>query len=119
MQLTNLPSLYETHGVRSGDSLFRGLVSLISQSVPSPKNIFKYSDNSILIMVLKRSRDEMDSIESRLKNRLNDKSLSVNGISVQVETAWGLSSYPEEGEDLCDLIGLSWARTAQPSKVTP
>ncbi len=119
VQLINLPSLYETHGVRSGDSLFRGLVSLISQSVPSPKNIFKYSDNCILIMVLKRNRDEMESIESRLKNLFNDKSLSVNGISVQLETTWGLSSYPEEGEDLRDLIGLSWARTAQPSKMTP
>lgn len=119
VQLTNLPSLYETHGVRSGDSIFRGLVSLISKSVPSPKNIFKYSDNSILIMILKRNREEMDSIESRLKNLFNDKSLSVNGISVQVETAWGLSSYPEEGEDLHDLIGLSWARTSQPSKMTP
>ncbi len=119
VQLTNLPSLYETHGVRSGDSLFRGLVSLISQRVPSPKNIFKYSDNSILIMILKRNREEVDSIESRLRNLFNDKSLSVNGVSVQVTTAWGLSAYPEEGEDLHDLIGLSWARTAQPLKVTP
>lgn len=119
VQLTNLPSLYETYGVRSGDSLFRGLVSLISQRVPSPKNIFKYSDNSILIMILKRNREEVDSIESRLKNLFNDKSLSVNGVSVQVTTAWGLSAYPEEGEDLHDLIGLSWARTAQPLKVAP
>ncbi len=119
VQLTNLPSLYETHGVRSGDSLLRGLVSLISQRVPSPKNIFKYSDNSILIMILKKNREEVDSIESQLKNLFNDKSLSVNGISSQVNTAWGLASYPEEGEDLHDLIGLSWARTAQPLKVTP
>jgi len=119
VQLNNLPSLYETHGVRGGDSIFRGLVSLISQSVPSPKNIFKYSDNSILIMILKRNREEMNSIESRLKNQFNDKLLSVNGISVQLKTAWGLSSYPEEGETLPDLIGLSWARTAQPLNMTP
>jgi len=119
VQLTNLQSLYETHGVCSGDSFFRGLISLISQRVPSPKNIFKYSDNSILIMILKRNHQELNSIESRLKNLFNEKSLSVNGISLNVKTAWGLSSYPEEGEDLQDLIGLSWARTSQPLKVTP
>lgn len=119
VKFTNLPSLYETHGVRNADSLFRVLVSLISKKVPSPKNIFRYSDNSILIMILKRNREEVHSIESQLKSLFNDPSLSVNGISIQVKTAWGLSSYPEEGEDLHDLIGLSWARTAQPLKVTP
>jgi diguanylate cyclase (GGDEF)-like protein len=119
VQLTNLPSLYETHGVRSGDFILRGLVSLISKKVPSPRNIFKYSDNSLLIMILKRNREEVDAIESRLKSLFNDNPLSVNEISVQVKTAWGLSSYPEEGENLHDLIGLSWARTAQPFKVTP
>jgi len=118
VQLTNLPSLYESHGVRSGDFILRGLVSLISQKVPSPRNIFKYSDNSLLIMILKRDREEVDSIESRLKNLFNDNPLSINEISVQLKTTWGLSSYPEEGEDLHDLIGLSWARTAQPLKVT-
>ena len=117
VQLTNLPSLYESHGVRSGDFILRGLVSLISKKVPSPRNIFKYSDNSLLIMILKRNREEVDSIESQLKNLFNDNPLSVNEISVQLKTAWGLSSYPEEGEDLHDLIGLSWARTAQPLKV--
>lgn len=118
VQLTNLPSLYESHGVRSGDFILRGLVSLISKQVPSPRNIFKYSDNSLLIMILKRDRAEVDAIESRLKNLFNDNPLSVNEISIQLKTTWGLSSYPEEGEDLHDLIGLSWARTAQPLKVT-
>ncbi len=37
-------------------------------------------------MILKRNHEEMDFIESRMKNLLNDKSLSVNGIVVQVET---------------------------------
>jgi len=119
VQLTNLPSLYEAHGVRNGDFILRGLVSLISKKVPSPKNIFRYSDNSLLIMILKRNREEMDSIESRLKNLFNNNPLSVNEISVRIKTAWGLSSYPEEGENLHDLIGLSWARTGQPLKVMP
>jgi diguanylate cyclase (GGDEF)-like protein len=119
VQLTNLPSLYEAHGVRNGDFILRGLVSLISKQVPSPRNIFKYSDNSILIMILKRTREEVATIESRLINLFNDNPLSVNEIPVQLKTAWGLSSYPDESKDLHELIGLSSARTAQPLKVTP
>lgn len=118
VQLTNLPYLYETHGVRNGDIILRGLVSLISKQVPSPRNIFKYSDNSILIMILKRNREEVTAIESRLIDLFNDNPLSVNEVSVQLQTAWGLSSYPDESKDLHELIGLSSARTAQPLKVT-
>jgi diguanylate cyclase (GGDEF)-like protein len=119
VQLTNLPSLYETHGVRNGDFILRGLVSLISRQVPSPRNIFKYSDNSILIMILKRNREEVAAIESRLIHLFNGNPLSVNEVPVQLKTAWGLSSYPDESKDLHELIGLSSARTAQPLKATP
>lgn len=119
VQLTNLPSLYEAHGVRNGDFILRRLVSLVSQKIPSPRNIFKYSDNSLLIMILKRNRDEVEDLESRLKNLFNDNPLSVNEVPVQIKTTWGLSSYPDESDDLHELIGLSSARATQPSKVTP
>ncbi|GJL79675.1 MAG: hypothetical protein NPINA01_26640 [Nitrospinaceae bacterium] len=118
VQLTNLPAIYETHGVQLGDALLRGMVSLFTKRIPSPKNIFKYSDNSFLIMILKRDREEVDSLESHLKDIFDNKPLSVNGTSLRVKTEWGLSSYPDEGENLLDLISLSWARTSQQVKVT-
>jgi diguanylate cyclase (GGDEF)-like protein len=118
VQLTNLPSLYEAHGIRNGDFILRGLVSLISKKVLSPRNIFKYSDNSLLIMILKRNRAEVANIESKLKNLLNGNPLSINEVPIQLTTTWGLSSYPDESKDLHELIGLSSARATQPSKVT-
>jgi diguanylate cyclase (GGDEF)-like protein len=118
VQLTNLPTLYETHGIQLGDSLLRGMVSLFNKRIPSPKNIFKYSDNSFLIMILKRNREEVDSLESHLKDIFDNKPLSVNGTSLRVQTEWGLASYPDEGKNLIDLISLSWARTSQQLKVT-
>ncbi len=117
VQLTNLPALYATHGLKRGDLLVRGIVSLFSKTVPSPKNIFKYSDNSFTIMILKRSREDVDALESELKNIFNNKPLSVDGITMRVQAEWGLSSYPEEGKNLLDLLSLSWARTSQQMKV--
>ena len=118
VQLTNLPSIYETHGVRLGDSLLRGLVSLFSQRIPSPKNLFKFTDHSFLIMILKRNREEVESIKSRLEELFASKPLSVNGTSLKVKTELGLSSYPDDGENLLDLASLSWSRTSQPMKAT-
>jgi diguanylate cyclase (GGDEF)-like protein len=118
VQLTNLPAIYETHGIQLGDSLLRGMVSLFTKRIPSPKNIFKYSDNSFLIMILKRNRADVESLESHLRDIFDNKPLSVNGTSLRVQTEWGLASYPDEGKNLIDLISLSWARTSQQLKVT-
>ena len=118
VQLTNLPSIYETHGIQLGDSLLRGMVSLFTKRIPSPKNIFKYSDNSFLIMILKRNREEVDSIESHLRDIFDNKPLSINGTSLQVHTEWGLASYPDEGKNLLDIISIAWVRTSQQLKVT-
>lgn len=118
VQLTNLPSIYETHGIRLGDSLLRSLVSLFSQRIPSPKNIFRFTDHSFLIVILKRNREEVDSFKSLLEELFIGKPLSVNGTSLRVKTELGLSSYPDDGENLLDLANLSWTRTSEPMRAT-
>ena len=117
LQLTNLPSLYEAHGTRRGDMLLRGLVSLLSKSIPSPKNIFKYSDTAFMIMILKKDPEQMTEVESRLKHLLNQP-LSVGGTPIHLQADWGLAVFPDDGDQLLDLVGLSWARTCSNLNVT-
>lgn len=118
LQLTNLPSIYETYGMARGDMLLRGIVSLFSKMIPSPKNIFRYSDNSFTIMMLKMTREELETLESKLKKLFDNKPFSVDGTPVRVKAGWGLSSFPDEGGNVLDLISLSWARTSKQMKAT-
>ncbi len=117
-QVANLPALYETHGVRHGDMLLKGMVSIFNKAIPSPKNIFKYSDNAFLIMVLKKDREQMAAIENKLKHLFSHQPLSVGGTPMTVKAEWGLSTYPDDGDHLLDLISLSWSRTSPNFKVT-
>jgi len=118
LQLTNLVSIYETYGMARGDMLLRGIVSLCSKMIPSPKNIFKYSDNSFIIMILKMDREAVEALESKLKKLFDNKPFSVDGTPVRVKADWGLSSFPDDGKNVLDLISLSWARTSKQMKVT-
>ena len=73
--LKNLLTLYERHGVIVGDKLLKQVVSLLSKTTPSPKFLFKYSDTSFLIMVMKMNQSEVENLEVRLKQVFEKKSL--------------------------------------------
>lgn len=113
--LKNLLTLYETHGVVIGDQLLKQVVSLLSKTTPSPKFLFKYSDTSFLIMVMKMDQNEIESLETRLKQVFEKNPFFVNGVSLKLKADLGLSIFPDDGNNLCELAGLSWARSSQNS----
>ena len=117
--VNNLPSIYETFGLACGDQLLRQIVSMFSKVIPSPKYVFKYSDTSLLIIMMERELKESREITGRLKKVFEKNTFFVNGKSLQLETSWGNASYPNESGNLLDLIGIAWSRTTQSMKEVP
>ncbi|MBI4384883.1 MAG: GAF domain-containing protein [Nitrospinae bacterium] len=113
VRINNLPSLYETFGVEIGDNLLRQMVSMLSHAVPSPKHIFKYSDAAFLVLLMQIKREEASHLETRLKLAFDENPIFVDGKPVPVAAELGLSSFPEDGKNLGELIGASWARIPQ------
>lgn len=117
VRLKNLLNLYEAYGVAMGDKLLKQIVSVLSKAIPSPKFVFKYSDTSFLILIMKLKRGEIESLETRLKQVFDKTPFFADGKSLMVEAELGLSVFPDDGINLCELAGLSWARASQNSKV--
>ncbi len=113
IHLKNLLHLYESNGVVLGDQLLKQVVSMLSKVVPSPKFLFKYSDTCFLIILLKVQRQDVEVLETKLKHVFDKTPFFVEGRPMTLETEMGLSVYPEEGANLCELAGLSWARASQ------
>ncbi|PIQ95679.1 MAG: hypothetical protein COV67_13600 [Nitrospinae bacterium CG11_big_fil_rev_8_21_14_0_20_56_8] len=111
--MANLQSLYEIHGFEKGDKLLRQIVSMFSKVTPSPKYVFKYSDNAFLIVLMKRDRQEVLSLESRLKHVFDQTPFYVDGKPMALKVEAGTSAYPEDSKDLVELIGLSWGKAAR------
>jgi len=119
VELSNLPGLYNKYGAVKVDRLLRQIASGFARVIPSPKHVFKYSDNSFLILIMRESLLEAQSLETRLSNLFKNRPIYVDGEPMQVEAEWGMSSYPEAGNNLLDLASLSRSRTSQSEKVTP
>jgi diguanylate cyclase (GGDEF)-like protein len=119
IQLSNLPELYNKYGTGKVDRLLRQIASGFSRVIPAPKHLFKYSDNSFLLLIMGKSPAEAQSLETRLSNLFKNRSIYVDGEAMKVEAEWGMSSYPEEGSNLLDLASLSRSRTSQSEKAAP
>lgn len=113
IQLKNLPFLYETFGVEMGDGLQKQVVAMLSHALPSPKHVFKYSDTAFLALLMQIKREEAYHLETRLKLVFEENPVYVGGKPMPVTADLGLSSFPEDGRNLGELIGSAWARISQ------
>ena len=58
-------------------------------------------------------RQDLVLLETKLKHIFEKTPFFVEGKPMVLEAETGLSVFPEEGQNLSELIGLSWSRASQ------
>jgi diguanylate cyclase (GGDEF)-like protein len=117
-QLTNLASLYEIYGLDQGDAYLKQMIALFSKKISSPKFVFRFSENTFVIILMNYKQKEVDQLQKKLKELFEYNSLHVNGFDMQARIQWGLSVYPDDDKDLFKLISLSQNSLSQKIKET-
>ena len=116
VQLTNLANLYQTYGVDQGDAFLKQMIALFAKMIPSPKFVFRFSENTFALMLMNRKQKEVDQLQTKLKQLFEYNPLHVNGVAMQASIQWGLSVYPDDAKELFKLISLSRNRLSQKIK---
>ena len=116
VQLTNLADLYQTYGVDQGDAFLKQMIALFAKMIPSPKFVFRFSENTFALMLMNRKQKEVDQLQTKLKQLFEYNPLHVNGIAMQANIQWGLSVYPDDAKELFKLISLSRSRLSKKIK---
>ena len=116
VQLTNLSDLYQTYGVDQGDAFLKQMIALFAKMIPSPKFVFRFSENTFALMLMNRKQKEVDQLQTKLKQLFEYNPLHVNGVAMQASLQWGLSVYPDDAKELFKLISLSRNRLSQKIK---
>jgi len=110
LKVDNLPEIYTSFGIKSGDLLQRGIAARISSALPSPKYIFKFSDTIYVVILVNQKLSEVQPLKNQLEETFNNVPFSVDGKSIQVHAELGISCYPTNGKTLSQLIGTSLPR---------
>lgn len=112
VHLKGLPRIYEKHGVIPGDRLVNQIVSLLFKTAPNPKDIFRYSDTTFLIILREAKKDEIQQLEMKLNRIFKKNAFQLEGEPVEVNVDLGLANYPKDGHDVYKIIGASLARAS-------
>lgn len=116
VQLTNLADLYQAYGVDQGDAYLKQMIALFAKMIPSPKFIFRFSENTFALILMNRKQKEVEQVQIKLKQLFEYNPLHVNGVAIQASIQWGLSVYPDDAKELFELISLSRNRLSQKIK---
>ena len=116
VQLANLAYLYQTYGIDQGDAFLKKMIALFAKMIPSPKFVFRFSENTFALMLMNRKQKEVDQLQTKLKQLFEYNPLHVNGVAMQASIKWGLSVYPDDAKELFKLINLSQNRLSQKIK---
>jgi GGDEF domain-containing protein len=92
------------------------MIALFAKMIPSPKFVFRFSENTFALMLMNRKQKEVDQLQTKLKQLFEYNPLHVNGIAIQANIQWGLSVYPDDAKELFKLISLSRNRLSQKIK---
>ena len=111
LKVSNLPELYMSFGIEYGDQLQRGIVSILSKTLPSPKYIFKFSETIFIVILVDQKWSEAQPFKIKLEKILNNTPLFVKGEPMQICAELGMSCFPDNGKTISQLIGASLHET--------
>jgi len=117
LQVSNLPELYLSFGVKHGDQLQRGIASTLSKILPSPKYIFKFSETTYIVILISQERSSALLLKEKLKLVFNKAPLFIDGHAMKLNTKLGMSCFPDNGKTLSQLIGTSLTKTTLKASV--
>jgi GGDEF domain-containing protein len=116
--LSNLSDLYESLGIEMGDLIIKKAIDVLAKTITTPKYFFRYSDNSLLILLMNITSDDARRMEKRFQRIFINQPMVIEGHSIELKLDCGLAIYPADSKNLGELAGISLARAARNSKGT-
>ncbi len=110
IHIKNLNSIYEADGIEQGDRLINQIVSQASESLALPKFIFKFSEDTLIILLAGKDKESLDIQNTLLQDGIQNPNLLGRDKLIQPEIRLGLARYPKDGKHLEGLISASRSR---------
>lgn len=110
--MKNLHTIYSRYGVETGDLFLKQVISILAQAVSSPKYIFKYSESSVVMVLMDIDAGEARGLRTRLRQIFAQEAFTIDNEPLEAQVSLGLAFYPDDGDSLSALIGISMARAS-------
>jgi GGDEF domain-containing protein len=113
IRIENAGILFKERRQERSDLLLDQIATYLSDKVDPLKLFMRHSDEGLILILMGLNEQEVHELEYSIREALSRISFSLEGTQMELEFEYGLASFPTDGNDLKELIEISWARTTQ------
>jgi diguanylate cyclase (GGDEF)-like protein len=108
IDLDHFKRVNDQHGHLVGSRLLAEVAATIKHNVRGVDSAFRYGGDEFIVLLPQTSKDAAIEVSQRLLHALREtRYLLSEGLELQIMASFGISSYPEDGDSIQEIIGAA------------
>lgn len=107
IDIDDFKQINDRFGHLIGDEVLKNISRIIKMSIRKTDTAFRYGGEEIIILFKSLKKDDAFVISERIRKSIESSCIIASGAYVKVTISGGVSSYPDDGDTLCELIGCA------------
>jgi diguanylate cyclase (GGDEF)-like protein len=105
IDIDDFKQINDRFGHLIGDEVLRNISKIIKMSIRKTDTAFRYGGEEIIILFKNLKKDDAFVISERIRKSIENSCIVASGAYVRVTISGGVSSYPDDGNTISELIG--------------
>lgn len=102
--LDNFKKVNDTYGHLAGDRVLKEFAKVIKKVIRKTDIACRFGGEEILIILNGLSKEQAFLIAERIRKKLEESNITINGSSINVTVSGGIASYPDDANNLKELL---------------
>ncbi|MCX7903772.1 MAG: sensor domain-containing diguanylate cyclase [Caloramator sp.] len=102
--LDNFKKVNDTYGHLAGDKVLKEFANVIKKVIRKTDIACRFGGEEILIIFNGLSKEQAYIISERIRKKLEELNIIINGNSINVTVSGGIASYPEDANNIKELL---------------
>lgn len=104
LDVDGLQELNERYGTHAGDRVLQGIAELLREHTRAYDVLGRYASDEFAVLLPQARSDQALRVAERIRKRIEAHDFAAGDVAVRVTASVGLATYPNDGEDLEDLL---------------
>ncbi|MDO6354486.1 GGDEF domain-containing protein [Caloramator sp. CAR-1] len=102
--LDDFKKVNDTYGHLAGDQVLKEFANVIKKVIRKTDIACRFGGEEILIILKGLSKEQAYIIAERIREKLEESNIIINGNSINVTVSGGIASYPEDANNIKELL---------------
>ncbi len=107
IDLDHFKKVNDTYGHHAGDIVLKRVAAIITSNLRASDFVFRYGGEEILVFLTDVTKENGLKVAEKLREAIELEEFRVSNKSLKITVSIGVASYPEDSEDLEEVVKLA------------